>query len=341
MTDQPIKHGGNLREAAKQYHTPLENWLDLSTGINPNGWLPPEIPPQVWLRLPEDDDGLLAAAQSYYGVKNILPVAGSQAAIQSLPYCRATSRVGIVSPTYAEYEYCWRLAGHSVITIHRNEVEQQLHNFDVLIIINPNNPDTYLHQSEVLKHYQEELAKHGGWLIVDEAFIDSTPEHSLLRYDLDTMPNLIILRSLGKFFGLAGVRLGFVIATPTLLEQIKLQQGSWSISHPTRWIGNLALQDKVWQENTRESLAKASKEMKQALSTFNLHNLSHTSLFFYFQLSNAKQFQDHLAQKGVWVRHFSQPQSIRIGLVKNKTELEVLTQSILTFFLEQSKNQQQ
>ena len=209
---QPIKHGGNLREAAQRYQIPLRDWIDLSTGINPNGWQPPPVPAHVWQRLPEENDGLLEAARTYYGQPHLLALAGSQAAIQSLPYCRAPARVGIVSPAYAEYEYCWRKAGHAVIMLGRDEVAAYLDSLDVLIVINPNNPDTYLHRCETLLAWQQQLARRGGWLIVDEAFMDSTPEDSLLQNDLEPCPNLIVLRSLGKFFGLAGLRLGFLIA---------------------------------------------------------------------------------------------------------------------------------
>lgn len=319
-----IKHGGNLREAAKQYNIPLENWVDLSTGINPNGWLPAEIPTHVWQRLPEENDGLVEAAQQYYGVKSILPVAGSQAAIQTLPLCRRKSTVGIISPAYAEHAYCWRQAGHHVIAIQREQIEQQLSNLDVLIIINPNNPDTFLTPHAHLVSWHQQLAKKGGWLIVDEAFMDSTPKHSLLQQNLDTLPKLIVLRSLGKFFGLAGLRLGFVIAKPELLEIIRQKQGTWAISHPTRWIGKHALQDNVWQIQSRQSLQQLSQALQQCLSSVNLKNVKTTHLFCYIQLETAKELREHLAQHGIWVRYFDQPKAIRIGLPRNEKELNRL-----------------
>ena len=331
MVGSLIKHGGNLREAAVQYDIPLKSWIDLSTGINPNGWLPPKIPSNVWLRLPEEEDGLLKAAQNYYGVKNILPVAGSQAAIQSLPKCRPASHVGIVSPCYAEYEYCWRQAGHTVKAIHRGDVDKYLHELDVLVVINPNNPDAYLHANSTLKRWQKQLEKQAGWLIVDEAFMDSSPENSLLQYDLDMMPNLIILRSLGKFFGLAGVRLGFVVANPAILNQIKLDQGSWSISHPARWIGKKALQDQAWQKHTRKELEPKAIRLRQVLSILNVKSVNNTSLFCYFELEDAKVLQAYLAKNGVWVRYFELPKAIRIGLPKTTKDLSLL-ESLLERF---------
>jgi len=323
---EAIKHGGNLREAAQYYQIPLADWIDLSTGINPNGWQPPEIPAYVWQRLPEENDGLLEAAQAYYGTQHLLAMAGSQAAIQSLPYCRTRSRVGIVSPAYAEYDYCWRKAGHEVIAIKRNEVERYLKDLDVLIVINPNNPDTYLHRCETLLGWQQQLAQRGGWLIVDEAFMDSTPEHSLLRYNVDHFPNLIVLRSLGKFFGLAGLRLGFLVAQPIILKQVEQLQGTWPISHPSRWLGKKALLDTQWQTDTRQQLAIHSQQLQQQLQQRLSRSIPCTHLFCYLIMQNqeAKQLQKELAKQGIWIRYFAQPQALRIGLPKNPQQLDAL-----------------
>lgn len=113
----PLHHGGRLREAAARYGIPLEQWLDLSTGINPQGWPVPAVPAAAWSRLPEDEDGLEAAARAYYGADHLLPVAGSQAAILALPRLRPPSRVWILSPTYAEHAAAWQSAGHEVTAV--------------------------------------------------------------------------------------------------------------------------------------------------------------------------------------------------------------------------------
>ena len=158
----------------------------------------------MWQRLPEENDGLIEAAQHYYGVDKLLAVAGSQVAIESLPYCRQKTCVGIISPAYAEYRYCWQRAGHIVQAISRDDVEQHIDHLDMLIVINPNNPDTYCQPAETLISWHHQLQNRGGWFIVDEALMDTTPAHSLFHYDLSNLPNLIVLRSLGKFFGLVG-----------------------------------------------------------------------------------------------------------------------------------------
>ena len=328
----PIKHGGNLREAAKKYQIPLTNWIDLSTGINPNGWQPPEIPAYVWQRLPEEEDGLQQAAQQYYGVTSLLAIAGSQAAIQALPYCRSQSKVGIISPAYAEYNYCWHNAGHEVIEIDADHIEAHISELDVLIVINPNNPDTHFHSLPTLRRWQQQLMQVGGWLIVDEAFMDSTPEHSLLQYDMSTMPNLIVLRSLGKFFGLAGLRLGFMVANPTILAQLQHSLGTWPISNPSRYLGKKALLDTVWQQQTRLNLKQKSQQLQQLLQQ-HLHQYSDqtivcTSLFCYIKSHNASLLHTQLAQYGIWIRYFAKPQAVRIGLPQSEQQFRRLLSAL-------------
>ncbi len=320
---QPPTHGGNLRQAAQQYQIPFENWIDLSTGINPHAWKIPKIPDYVWQRLPEEQDGLLEAAQQYYATDTILAVAGSQAAIQTLPACRKPSRVGIISPAYAEYAYWWQQMGHEVISIPRQHIERYLPDLDVLIVINPNNPDAFCYSCETLLQWHQQLSARGGWLIVDEAFMDSTPENSLIPY-VNQTSKLIILRSLGKFFGLAGIRLGFVISHPALLEQIQQKLGSWATSHPARWIGKHALCDQTWQNKTRQKLKQSARQLQQLVSCLDNHNVTATSLFAYLPFEYAQALQDYLAKQSIWIRIFEQPQAIRIGLPRSQKEYDLL-----------------
>lgn len=159
-----LEHGGRLRRAAQQYGIPLSDWLDLSTGINPNGWPIPVIPADCWQRLPEDDDGLLAAARHYYGNDTLLAVAGSQAAIQSLPRLRPKSRVGVLRPAYAEHGHSWQKAGHDLIELpaDADSINAAIESLDVLILINPNNPSGTLWQPAQLLAWQQRLTLRGG-----------------------------------------------------------------------------------------------------------------------------------------------------------------------------------
>ena len=210
-----LEHGGGLRVAAEQYGIPLSDWLDLSTGINPQGWPVTPVPGTVWQRLPEADDGLEAAAAAYYGAESLLPVAGSQAAIQALPRLRALGRIGVLSPSYAEHAHAWRRAGHQVELLSADRLDTAIAQLDTLVLAHPNNPTGVRFPVDALLDWRARLAARGGWLVVDEAFMDATPEDSLAGQT--GLPGLIVLRSLGKFFGLAGARVGFALAEPALL----------------------------------------------------------------------------------------------------------------------------
>ncbi len=194
-----LEHGGRLRDAARQYGIALENWLDLSTGINPLGWPVPALPPRCWQRLPEPDDGLEAAAGRYYRARHVLAVTGSQAAIQALPRLRPVCRAGVVAPTYAEHGHAWSNAGHELTVLAAADIDGALDRLDVLLLVNPNNPTGAVFEPAVLHRWRERLAARGGWLVVDEAFADANPACSLAAET--GAPGLVVLRSLGKFFG--------------------------------------------------------------------------------------------------------------------------------------------
>ena len=248
-----LEHGGQLNQAVQEYNIPAEDWLDLSTGINPNGWvMTTPIPDSVWSQLPQDDDDLVTTAQQYYRSDSLLAVAGSQAAIQTLPSLRPHSRVGLLSPAYAEHAEAWQKMGHSVTELDPRLIDKQIDRFDVLIIINPNNPTGDFFATQQLLRWHKNLASRGGWLIVDEAFIDVTPEKSLSS--LCPQQGLIVLRSIGKFFGLAGLRVGFVLAESSVLIQLAEQLGPWPIAAASRFITQHALADNEWQQRNRQQL---------------------------------------------------------------------------------------
>ncbi len=323
MTNNKIKHGGNLREAAKQYNIPLENWIDLSTGITPRPWRVSKIPSYVWQRLPESDDDLLAVAQAYYACDDLLPIAGSQIAIQSLPYCRKRSRVAIVSPCYAEHPYWWQKAEHEVLLISADDIEKYLPSIDVLLLINPNNPDTHFWTVDVLQQWHQQLSAHNGWLIVDEAFMDSTSERSLLNHYRHMPRGLIVLRSIGKFFGLAGIRLGFIAAASNILQKIEAMQGPWAVSHPARYLGQQALSDQKWQVNNRKFLREQSKKLHILLSRY-FKDVDTCHYFCFLQHHQAIDIQYQLAKKGIWIRYFEDINAIRLGLPANSKEFQRL-----------------
>jgi len=307
-----LEHGGNLRQAAKNFARPLNQWLDLSTGVNSQGWPVPEVPARVWQRLPEANDGLEQAAREYYGNALCLPVSGSQAAISRLPLLRQACRVGLLDLSYNEHAHAWRRAGHNVEALQAEQVAAALDGLDVLLLVNPNNPTGHRWSVPQLLDFAQKLAERGGWLVVDEAFMDATPEQSLLPFV--GQPGLIVLRSLGKFFGLAGIRLGFVLAWQDLLDQLAEAANPWEVNHVARYVGRLALMDDAWQRNMRRQLPKQAQRLQDLLDRHGLPVSGGCGLFQWCLCADAEAVQQQLAEQGVWVRLFRQPPSLRFGL---------------------------
>ena len=307
-----LEHGGGLRAVAERYGIPLSDWLDLSTGINPQGWPVPPVPGTVWQRLPEADDGLEAAAAAYYGAESLLPVAGSQAAIQALPRLRAPGRVGVLNPSYAEHAHAWRRAGHQVELLPADSLGAAIAQLDTLVLAHPNNPTGVRFPPELLLDWRARLAARGGWLVVDEAFMDATPEGSLVNHV--GLPGLIVLRSLGKFFGLAGARVGFVLAESVVLEGLREQLGPWTVTGPSRWVATRALSDRAWQTAMRADLDRAGNRLADLLRRQGLPVAGGAGLFQWAPLADAAFWQDALARRGILVRRFTDPPALRFGL---------------------------
>ncbi|TDF81097.1 threonine-phosphate decarboxylase CobD [Pseudomonas sp. H9] len=320
-----LEHGGRLQRAVQHYGIAREHWLDLSSGIAPWPYAIPEIPLQAWARLPETDDGLEQAAAAYYGVTHVLPVAGSQAAIQALPHLRARGTVGVLSPCYAEHAEGWRRAGHQVIELHSEQVDDHLDSLDVLVVVNPNNPTGCLHHAAQLLGWHQRLARRGGWLLVDEAFMDNSPQHSIGAHA--DQSGLIVLRSFGKFFGLAGVRLGFVLAEPTLLQRLAELLGPWTISGPTRRLGQACLLDTAAHQQQIARCAAASQRLAGMLIRAGFAPSGGCDLFQYRVTEQAEQLHEFMAQRGILLRLFAQPASLRFGLPATDADFQRLEQA--------------
>ena len=321
-----LEHGGGLRAAAQRYGIALADWLDLSTGIAPYGWPLPAVPDCVWQRLPEADDGLEATARDYYGVPVLLPVAGSQAALQALPRLRRGARVGIVSPAYAEHAAAWRREGHQVQELGEGAVERALERLDVLLLVNPSNPSGRLIERECLLDWHARLAERGGWLLVDEAFMDCTPQHSLAEYS--QLPGLIVLRSFGKFFGLAGIRLGFVLAEQALLDHLAEQLGPWAVSGPARAVAMSLLADAEGQQRQRERLQADGLRLAVLLSRHGLAPAGGTALFQLVAQPQAVGLHGYFARRGILLRLFAESRCLRFGLPGDETGWRRLEQAL-------------
>jgi len=316
-------HGGDLSGLRAAY---TGDWIDLSTGINPFAWPVPALSPESWTRLPGHDEmaALLQAAKVAYGAPadaGIVAVPGTQAAIQLLPRLFARPdgvvRIGILGPTYNEHAHVWRSMGHEVIEI--DGVPGSLQGLDVLLAVNPNNPDGRGLGLPLLRRWHEELSRRGGWLILDEAFADVVPELSFCSEA--GKPGLVILRSFGKFFGLAGLRLGFVLGPEMVTEAIRIAAGPWAVSGPALQIGAAALRDTQWQERMREELQTRARRFDQGMRERDIHVLGGTSLFRLAKIADAASFAEALQKQGIHVRVFDyQPQWMRFGLPADEAE---------------------
>lgn len=318
-----LEHGGRLRDAACRYGIALDDWLDLSAAINPQGFAPPAISPSAWQRLPEDGDGLEAAAAAYYGNPNLLPLPGSQAAIQALPQCFAPHRVAVLSPSYNEHAHAWRGAGHEVLAVMAHELESAAGDCGTLVLCNPNNPDA----SRLSRERLLALIASGVRLVIDEAFVDALPEYALTPMAGGEVSNLIVLRSLGKFFGLAGARVGFIFAAPELLARLREHIGPWALSGPSRFVATAALNDRDWQQQTRTRLARDGARLAALLAP--LGDARSHPLFAYAPRADAMHCADFLARRGILVRHFDA--ALRFGLPGAEPEWRRLAAAVSEF----------
>jgi cobalamin biosynthetic protein CobC len=307
-----LHHGGNLLEASKRWGIAPEQWLDLSTGISPISYPLPQIPDNCWHNLPQEEDGLEEAAQAYLGTNHLLPLAGSQAVINLLPYLRARSRVLVLENSYLEHKRTWQLAGHEVLSTKAESIKDALNNIDVLILTNPDNPSAHLCSCAELTALHEQLKAKDGWLILDEAFIDATPEKSMAH--TAGKKGLIILRSFGKFFGLAGIRGGLIMAWPELLTTLHEKLYPWHLSGPSRFVMRTALLDKNWQEKQRVVLLKLSRRLALLLGNTG-HKPIGTALFQFIESPHAALIHNTLAENGILTRLYNDTVSgIRFGL---------------------------
>lgn len=323
----PIVHGGNLHEAAQRYGIPYAQWLDLSTGINPHGYPVPPMPAEAWRRLPDEGDGFAACAAGYYGApttQHVLPVAGSQAAIRTLPLLLPRATVAIAPLTYSEYAPAFERAGHRIAPL---DVACGVLPDDIthVVVVNPNNPTADHLGAERLLQWHAQLAARGGTLVVDEAFADALPTASLTGYT--DRPGLVVLRSPGKFFGLAGVRAGFVLGDPALLDGLRERLGAWTVSGPARHAVSAAFKDLAWQTRMRTQLEADSARLNELLQAqrFSLHS---TPLFAWTDDPRAAALHHQLALRGIWTRLFAAPASVRFGLPGSEQEWQRFGQGL-------------
>ena len=309
-------HGGQLSAARAAFPGAPEPWIDLSTGINPHAYPVGDLAADVWRRLPDPAAlaALETAARVCYGAEREAPVVaapGTQALIQLLPRLRPAGRVAILGFGYQEHPDIWRAAAADVTV---TEDLDALETADVAVVINPNNPDGRHVAAADLIQLAARLSRHGGTLVVDEAFAEAgTPDASLIpRLDAE---NVLVLRSFGKFFGLAGLRLGFAIGAPDLCAELHRNLGPWAVPGPAIAIGRRALADTQWQRAMRHRLAAEAARLDDFLASTGFTVRGGTTLFRLAEHPAAGDLFAKLGRAGILVRPFRQkPAWLRFGL---------------------------
>jgi len=303
---KPIPHGGDLGEVMRRFPDAPKPWLDLSTGINALPYAVGTLPDEAWARLPSRDDqrALLAAAAQRYGVRDqatILAAPGTQALIQLLPRLVPKSRVAVLGPTYEEHQACWARQGHDVHVI---DDISRARGADVVVAVNPNNPTGTLVKT---------FAVPNRLLIVDEAFVDLLPPEASLVPTLP--PRTVVLRSFGKTYGLAGLRLGFAIAERELIARLREELGPWAVSGPALAIGRQALADDAWLTATAARLEHDGRRLDKLLAGAGFTPVGGTPLFRLVCHDNVPGIVERLGHHGIHVRAFAHaPDQLRFGL---------------------------
>lgn len=315
-------HGGNIDSAIA--HFGGSDWIDLSTGINRAPYPIPPLPPEAWTQLPTQTakQALLDAARHAYGSKApILATAGAQAAIQMIPRLCAPGRARVLAPTYNEHAACLRAAGWRVEEVSRFN---QLDGADLAIVVNPNNPDGKSYSPEDLLNLSAKV----GRLVVDESFADAQAPLSLAARAGEN--GLIVLRSFGKFYGLAGVRLGFVVGAQSDIDALDAMAGPWPVSGAALHIGTLALADQSWAHATTTRLRAECLQADALAEAAGWLPLGGTELFRLFETPDAATAQARLARHQIWSRIFPYSNRwLRLGLPAGQGEWARLTQALV------------
>ena len=308
-------HGGNLEWAIRHYGGSPEEWIDLSTGINRQPYKIPPLSPQAWTALPTASATarLIDAARKAYNTQAvILPLAGAQSAIQLIPFLSKPGRAGIVSPTYNEHAAALREAGWTVnAAMHLDD----LAGADLAVVVNPNNPDGKKYAPKDLLA----LLPRVGRLVVDESFADPYPDLSLAPHAGQT--GLLVLRSFGKFYGLAGLRLGFVLGCAADITAMAEQAGPWPVCGPALEIGATALADIVWATTSTARLMNEINLMDLSARQAGWEVVGGTCLFRLYATPDAAKAQAKLAQNRIWSRIFPYSSTwVRIGMPGSQAE---------------------
>lgn len=314
--DAAIEHGGDIAAARRLFPDAPQPFVDLSTGINPDPYPIRPLDANALARLPDSaaQFRLTTIAAQTYGAPlaaHMVCAPGTQILLPLVAALVPAGRAVILGPTYSEHARAAAQAGHAILDARDMD---ELHGANLAIVVNPNNPDGRIIAKAELLALCDGLSARGGLLLVDEAFMDVGPPGASLAADVDR-ENVVVLRSFGKFFGLAGLRLGFAVAAPKLAARLKRALGPWAVSGPAIAIAEQALADIVWIEATRARLQCAAQKLDQILMDSGVEVIGGTSLFRLVRTRRATELFQYLGTSGIIVRAFrEQPTWLRFGI---------------------------
>lgn len=321
-----IVHGGQLDKAVAKYGGERSYWLDLSTGINPVAYPVPDIPAKVWQQLPDDNlmEACLVAARKYYRVPEgaeIVAGPGTQAIIQRLGGMRRV----IVGPTYGDYADPMDRQLGTVLDV--DQLPDRFEAGDTVFVCHPNNPNGRMAVRDMVLNLLDRAASDNGLLVIDEAFADVAPEESFTRFA--DHPNLVVLRSFGKFFGLAGMRLGFAMGGGLDIGDLVIDLGSWAVPGPALYVGAKALRDEAWITETRTRLGRDARSLRTILIEAGLEIVGGTDLFVLAKTKDAAALREALARQHILIRTFDyDPTWARFGLPAGEEGFERLRNAL-------------
>lgn len=324
MTPAFIHHGGRLAEAALRFGGEPRDWLDLSTGLNPVPWPIAGAPATDWTALPDPDAlaALEAEAARHFGSDPAFTCAvpGSETALRLL--------AGMLDRPGRALVPAYRTHAEAFATSRPIAFAETPQDGEVVVLANPNNPDGLLRAPADMLDWQARIARTGGWLIVDEAFADCHPEASVAA-EVGTGSRFIVLRSFGKFFGLAGLRLGFVIAPPSLAARLRLLLGSWPVHAAALTIGRAAYADAEWTARTRADLPRRAAALDAVLERSGLAPQGACPLFRYLTGCDAQALFARLAEARILTRPFAErPDTLRLGVPADPAALDRLSRAL-------------
>lgn len=315
-------HGGGIEAARARFGD--GDWIDLSTGINPDPWPVPTDLSIDWARLPGIAAlaGLEAAAAAHFGVDPayVCALPGTEIGLR-LAGIMLPEPAHHLSPSYRTHGEMFALGAPVPRTAWEGLAD------GTTILANPNNPGgETLPPNRLVAAVAEGGA--GRWLVVDEAFADPDPSISIAGHVSDERA-LVVFRSFGKFFGLAGVRLGFVVGPRPLVERFRARLGAWPVSAAAIAIGTAAYGDRRWIAAMRDRLHGSALGLDIVLRRAGFAPQGECPLFRLIEVEDGHALFGQLARHRILTRPFEQDRRwLRIGLPSGAANYARLEQAL-------------